>query len=240
MNVERRPDLFDAPPAETVVADARRALKALAMRIAAEQYQLVFLRAAGEQRIRPCLAGTGTRTAADRAAAAAPAMTVFTRLPRRCIDALGEHTHPFWLGPDAPAGIFEICGEQVHLAGEERGLILPLTTERRQSGAVAFVGPRLSLDGPTLLDVHCACQTAFASLAGLDGAGADSEPPPVSKRELQCLKLTANGLTSEEIAREIGLSVHTTNQYLGSVAQKLDAVNRVHAVSKALRVGLID
>jgi DNA-binding CsgD family transcriptional regulator len=65
-------------------------------------------------------------------------------------------------------------------------------------------------------------------------------PPLISKRELECLKLTANGYTSDEIARLLKLSVHTANQYLSNTTQKLDAVNRMHAVAKALRMGLID
>ena len=73
-------------------------------------------------------------------------------------------------------------------------------------------------------------------LKPLDGSNA----PAISKRELECLSLTANGLTSEEIAAELGLSVHTANQYLTNTAQKLNAVNRMHAVAKALRLGLID
>ena len=71
-------------------------------------------------------------------------------------------------------------------------------------------------------------------------AGRRRQLPAISKRELECLSLTANGLTSEEIAAELGLSVHTANQYLTNTAQKLDAVNRMHAVAKALRLGLID
>ena len=42
--------------------------------------------------------------------------------------------------------------------------------------------------------------------------------PTISKRELECLSLTANGLTSEEIADRLGLSVHTANQYLTNTA----------------------
>jgi DNA-binding CsgD family transcriptional regulator len=57
---------------------------------------------------------------------------------------------------------------------------------------------------------------------------------------MECLKLTARGLTSEDIARQLGLSVHTANQYLASTTQKLDATNRIHAVAKAMRLGLID
>ncbi len=62
----------------------------------------------------------------------------------------------------------------------------------------------------------------------------------MTQRELDCLKLTANGYTSEEIAVILGLSVHTANQYLTKVTLKLNALNRVHAVAKALRLGLIE
>jgi len=62
----------------------------------------------------------------------------------------------------------------------------------------------------------------------------------MSRREIECLKLTSRGYTSEEIAKELKLSVHTANQYLTQTTQKLNAVNRMHAVAKALRLGLID
>ncbi len=62
----------------------------------------------------------------------------------------------------------------------------------------------------------------------------------MSKRERQCLQLTARGKTSDEIAAALGLSIHTANQYLTATTQKLNAVNRMHAVAKALRLGLID
>ena len=61
----------------------------------------------------------------------------------------------------------------------------------------------------------------------------------LSKRDIECLRLTADGLTSEQIAERLGLSVHTANQYVAAAAEKLDAVNRMHAVAKALRAGII-
>src|SRR5690606_32909918 len=83
------------------------------------------------------------------------------------------------------------------------------------------------------------CHALFDSLP--DTPPERSEPAPaISRRELQCLKLTAEGLTSEEIALRLGLSVHTANQYLANATEKLDAANRVHAVATALRAGLID
>jgi DNA-binding CsgD family transcriptional regulator len=79
----------------------------------------------------------------------------------------------------------------------------------------------------------------FGRLIALRVKDEDSHPK-LSRRELECLRLTAEGQTSEEIAAGLNLSVHTANTYLGNATQKLNAVNRMHAVAKALRLGLID
>ena len=61
----------------------------------------------------------------------------------------------------------------------------------------------------------------------------------LSKREVECLHWTAAGKTSAEIATILDLSEHTINNYLVAVCQKLNSVNRTHAVAKALRQGII-
>lgn len=60
----------------------------------------------------------------------------------------------------------------------------------------------------------------------------------LTSRELDCLRWTAEGKTSSEISSIIKLSEHTVNHYLIAAARKLDCVNRVQAVAKALRLGL--
>ncbi|PSM18586.1 MULTISPECIES: helix-turn-helix transcriptional regulator [Nitratireductor] len=62
----------------------------------------------------------------------------------------------------------------------------------------------------------------------------------LSDRERQCLIWTSAGKTSLEIGTILGLSEHTVNQYIASSSQKLGAVNRAHAVAKAVRRGLIE
>ena len=49
----------------------------------------------------------------------------------------------------------------------------------------------------------------------------------------------SDGCISESIAEKLGLSVHTVNAYLGTATTKLDAVNRVQAIAKAIRLGYI-
>ena len=121
----------------------------------------------------------------------------------------------------------------------QSGIAFPVHAERGQSGIVAFSGPEIALDERLVCDTHGRCYTLFSAVTKLRPLES-GKLPSISKRELECLKLTANGMTSDQIATQLGLSVHTANQYLTNTAQKLNAVNRMHAVAKALRMGLID
>lgn len=121
---------------------------------------------------------------------------------------------------------------------EGPGVAFPVNHEDGQLGVVIFAGSAIALDEDDLCDVHSDCFAVLAEI--LRHRGRVSELPSMSRRELECLRLTANGHTSEEIANALGLSVHTANQYLTNTTHKLDAVNRIHAVAKALRNGLID
>jgi len=97
----------------------------------------------------------------------------------------------------------------------------------------------MALPEDALYEIHARCFSLFAAVARIRPSDA-GRMRSISKRELECLKLTANGNTSEEIARLLKLSVHTANQYLTQSTQKLNAVNRNQAVAKALRLGLIE
>lgn len=119
------------------------------------------------------------------------------------------------------------------------GIAFPVSTERSRTGVVVFAGAEMSLDEVALCETHARCHAVFAGVVEHHSFG-DEPVPVMSKRELECLRLTANGLTSEEIAAALKLSVHTANQYLTNSTHKLNAVNRIHAVAKALRCGLID
>jgi DNA-binding CsgD family transcriptional regulator len=69
---------------------------------------------------------------------------------------------------------------------------------------------------------------------------AETGAAAISAREAACLQWAAAGKTSEDCAQILGLSPHTVNQHLASAAVKLGAVNRVQAVAKAVRAGLIN
>lgn len=119
------------------------------------------------------------------------------------------------------------------------GLGFPLMADGQSDGLVLFEGEDLILNDRIVCEVHARCLALFSVLARLH-IPATGRQPQLSRREVECLKLTASGLTSHEIADRLGLSANTANQYLMSSGQKLNAVNRTHAVAKALRGRLIE
>jgi LuxR family transcriptional regulator, quorum-sensing system regulator SdiA len=72
-----------------------------------------------------------------------------------------------------------------------------------------------------------------------DSEGLDVEQPKFRKREIEVIEWTAEGKTSADIAIILGLSEYTVNEYIASAMKKLDAVNRIHLVTKAIRLGVI-
>lgn len=119
-----------------------------------------------------------------------------------------------------------------------QGLAFPVYGERGQGGLVIFIGYKALLTDQLLFDIHSRCFNLFEAVAALNLRNAGG--PGIAARELECLKLCSHGMTSEEIAEALKLSPHTVNQYLTNTARKLGAVSRIQAVSKALRLGLID
>lgn len=62
---------------------------------------------------------------------------------------------------------------------------------------------------------------------------------PLSERELEVLRLMANGLTNPEIARKLYLSPNTLKAHAQNIYLKLSAHNRMEAVNKARELHLL-
>ena len=60
-----------------------------------------------------------------------------------------------------------------------------------------------------------------------------------SPRELEVLSLAAAGNSNKEIAAELGISEQTVKHHMGNLLVKLEARDRTHAVTEALKRGLI-
>ncbi len=75
---------------------------------------------------------------------------------------------------------------------------------------------------------------ATAAPATLPQEGAALTP-----RELDVLRLVAQGLGNKAIAAELDLSTHTVKYHLASVLAKLGVRSRTEAVSRGIRTGLL-
>jgi two-component system, NarL family, response regulator YdfI len=61
----------------------------------------------------------------------------------------------------------------------------------------------------------------------------------LSKREGAVLTAIADGLSNKEIARRLGISVHTVKFHVASILEKLKVDTRTEAVIKAAQLGLV-
>ncbi len=67
----------------------------------------------------------------------------------------------------------------------------------------------------------------------------DEPSMTLTPRLRDVLLLVAEGKTTSEIARDLGLSPYTVKNYIERIFERLGAQDRVQAVSTALREGLI-
>jgi DNA-binding NarL/FixJ family response regulator len=121
----------------------------------------------------------------------------------------------------------------------ERALVI----EAIDAGAHGFVLKESSLsdlaravrvvaDGRTYVD---------PVLAGvLAGPGAADKIPGITKREREVLRLLADGMRNEQIAKELSISPLTVRTHIEKAMAKLEADTRTQAVANALRMSLIE
>src|SRR5919106_1833675 len=117
-----------------------------------------------------------------------------------------------------------------------------LLMEALDAGVRGFV-----LKEAPLIDLHRAIETVAAGgiyvdpvLAGaLATAEVAAKLPSLTQRERDVLRLLADGLSNEEIGKELFISPETVRTHVRKAMDKLDADTRTQAVATALRQSLI-
>jgi DNA-binding NarL/FixJ family response regulator len=79
---------------------------------------------------------------------------------------------------------------------------------------------------------------AAPDLARLDSPVSDAASP-LTRRELQVVRLIAAGKTNRMIAEELGLSERTIDRHVSNILDKIDAPSRAAAAAYASRRGLL-
>ncbi|UKD51749.1 response regulator transcription factor [Amycolatopsis sp. FU40] len=101
-------------------------------------------------------------------------------------------------------------------------------------------GIRTVASGAALLDPEVTRELVGRYATRIRPAAADPGDLPLAPRELEVLRLVAEGLSNNEIAAALVLSQETVKTYVSRMLAKLGVRDRVQAVVYAYRHGLAD
>jgi LuxR family maltose regulon positive regulatory protein len=76
----------------------------------------------------------------------------------------------------------------------------------------------------------------------IPGAAGPQQPvlvEPLTERELEVLRLIAQGMTNREIARQLVVATGTVKAHTANIYGKLDVRNRTEAVARARQLGIL-
>jgi DNA-binding NarL/FixJ family response regulator len=92
--------------------------------------------------------------------------------------------------------------------------------------------------GAAIRQVHAGLRVIQPEIASAVAMGAIDDA--LSAREGQVLKLVASGNANRQVAHLLGVTEETVKTHMRSILSKLDAKDRTHAVTIALRRGIIE
>jgi DNA-binding NarL/FixJ family response regulator len=114
-----------------------------------------------------------------------------------------------------------------------------------RAGAIAYM-----TKGTSFADVYDTLERVMAGeevlsprLAAMMLETADAEPDPgtiLSERQREILQMIADGLSTKQAARELGITQKTVHNHLNATYRRLDTQSLTHAVLSAVRLGIID
>jgi len=117
-----------------------------------------------------------------------------------------------------------------------------------RAGAISYVLKDITMDD-LVETIHQAVrghatlhpQVAARVIEALQGGERETENPftVLTERELQVLKLVANGLSNRDIAEELTISEYTVKGHVSNILSKLHLVDRTQAAAFAWQQGIV-
>jgi len=121
------------------------------------------------------------------------------------------------------------------------------TRQALEAGAVGYLSK-----GCSFADVLETFRAAAAGETGLSPALASSmlsvaqarqpkvEDELLSPRQVEILQGIADGMSTKQVARDLGITQKTVHNHLNAIYRRLDTQSLTHAVLSAVRLGIID
>ena len=101
-----------------------------------------------------------------------------------------------------------------------------------------LAGIRAAANGESLISPAIASKVLQRLRASVAGVREDSTASELSEREIQVLRLIANGKDNAQIAAELHISPKTVKNHISNILMKLQIENRIQAAVFAVRSGL--
>lgn len=136
--------------------------------------------------------------------------------------------------------------EMMQAEGFNAVIVMPLHLPRGQVAMLAWAGPQTLEEAEALLvEAGPLLLAAGHYFMALFARAARREPVPegararLTRREWDCLRLTAQGYREAEVAEMNGIAATTVRYHLDNVAAKFGARSRTHAAAIAAQLGLV-
>ncbi len=129
--------------------------------------------------------------------------------------------------------------ERLRLASPSTHVLLMASTERLPSRTVAAARASGFISKHWSADEMIAAIRVGALGVQITNGGSPVGAGLLTAREEDVLAHIARGATNPEIARALDVSLHTVKQHASAAYRKLKARNRMEAVERARRIGLI-
>ena len=121
----------------------------------------------------------------------------------------------------------------------------PLTLSALEAGASAYLTKGTSFADvlDTLRRVLAGEEVLSPQLAASMLTVVEAEDPGeelLSSRQTEILQMIADGQSTKQVARELGITQKTVHNHLNAIYRRLDTQSLTHAVLSAVRLGIID
>jgi len=121
------------------------------------------------------------------------------------------------------------------------GFNVPIQSLKGQLATVMFAGDRFEVaweDRPAILLIAIYAHDKMREIMGVRPLHPDQQRP-LTPREIEVLKWTAEGKTSQDIADILSVSLPTVQSHITNLCRKLDVVTRAQATARAIRWGIL-